>query len=640
MKKYYTLFVIIAILSTNFIFAQFPQEQVNSAYNYEIGKLKSLNSPNNLSEKSFNSNDENITVDIKSINEAKATYLIGLNDTLLVDNDMTINGDLLLKDNGVLIVDNATLTLYGHLIQTDSSKAYVVNNAYLYVPQLFNAQFMHILYKDSYFETSDSKIFANTVYQIRHFDNSEYIATNTEYPNWDFHLLWNKSKWTIEGVEKVGDMTINDSSEVHFIKCDTIMPWFGVADGGTVDIQFPDYHEVDHYVFDKNLAGVTGVDIKVTFDTCSMVMWGFDSWPGSSINVFNSNWTGVAFRIYEDATIKHAYDYTVYPSFSMPLSDRTFTLSNTYLHFWFPYVYDTAVVYIDSCQCSELKAHNDSKMYITNTDVDGFPSSGAPVDNGFMFFENGNLTTFTCSWHNATLYHSNVIVIPKPSSSQERNIAHHHSYFLSVNSYYDYEPEAFDTSLVMFALIDTLDTVHSGNNLDISGSAWIEAGPDNSPMITFDRYTLSYCLQSDTIWSLIDESTNQVNHALLSTWNTTGINKGDYLVRLTIWDSEGDSLSALRPITIVDSSTNIGPINNYSDYSIYPNPTTGLFSVEGKDIQSIEIANIRGQIVHNETYSGETNTIHIHLSDDAKGLFFVKIEVADKCFCTKKIVIQ
>ncbi|MCD4731199.1 MAG: T9SS type A sorting domain-containing protein [Bacteroidales bacterium] len=640
MKRIKILLAVITILNTGFIFAQFPQKQVNSAYNYEIGKLKSVSSTNILSEKSFNSNNEIIEVDIKSIKEAKATYSIGLNDTLLVDNDTTINGDILIKDNGVLIVDNATLTLYGHLIQTDSSKAYVVNNAYLYVPQLFNAQFMHILHHDSYFETSNSKIFANTVYQIRHFDNSEYIATNTEYPNWDFHLLWNKSKWIIEGVEKVGDMTINDSSEVHFIKCDTIMPWFGVAEGGIVDIQFPDYHEVEHYVFDKNLTGVTGVDIKVTFDTCSTVLWGFDSWPGSSINVINSNWTGVAFRIYEDATIKNVYDYTVYPSFSMPLSDRTFTLSNTYLHFWFPYVYDTAVVYIDSSQYAESKAHDNSEIYFTNTISDGFPSNTSPVDNGFISFKDGVMHSFCSVWHNATLYHSNSSVKKSASIKQYRNIAHHHSYFLAVNSYYDYEPEAFDTSLVMFALIDTLDIVHSGNNLDISGSAWIEAGPDNSPMITFDRYELSYCLQSDTIWSLIDESTSQVNHALLSTWNTTGINRGDYLVKLTIWDSEGDSLSALRPLTLIDSSTNINPINNYSDYNIYPNPATGVFTVEGRDIQSIEIANIRGQIIHSEKYSGETNTIPVNISNYAKGLYFIKIAIDDKFVCTKKIVIQ
>ena len=120
MKKYNTLLVIIAILSTNFIFAQFPQKQVNSAYNYEIGKLKSLNSTNNLSEKSFHSNDENITVDIKSIKEAKATYSIGLNDTLLVDNDMTINGDLFLKDNGVLIVDDGYISfIRGQIIHSE-----------------------------------------------------------------------------------------------------------------------------------------------------------------------------------------------------------------------------------------------------------------------------------------------------------------------------------------------------------------------------------------------------------------------------------------------------------------------------------------------------------------------------------------
>ncbi len=168
-------------------------------------------------------------------------------------------------------------------------------------------------------------------------------------------------------VEKAGDMTINDSSEVHFIKCDTIMPWLGVTDGDIVNVQFPDYQNVPHYVFDKNTPGINGVDIKVTFDSCSTVLWGFDSWPGSYINVYNSNWTGVAFRIYEDAIINNVYDYTIYPSFNMPLTDRTFTLSNTYFHFWFPYVYDNAVVYIDSCRYAEGIAHNNAEIYITNT---------------------------------------------------------------------------------------------------------------------------------------------------------------------------------------------------------------------------------------------------------------------------------
>jgi hypothetical protein len=657
MKKIRTLLVIIAILNTNLIFAQFPQTQVNNAYNYELNKLKiDKISKNNFSEKSFNNkdrinidiphsriNDENTKVDIKSIKGAKATYSIGLNDTLLIDSDTIIIGDLLIEDNGVLIVDNATLTLYGHLLQIDSSKAYVVNNAYLFVPQLFNAQFMHILHHDSYFETSNSKIFANTVYQIRHYDNSEYIATNTKYPNWDFHLLWNKSKWTIEGVEKVGDMTINDSSEVHFINCDTIMPWLGVADGDTVNIQFPDYQNVPHYVFDKNISGVDGVDIKVTFDSCSTVFWGFDSWPGSYINVYNSNWTGVAFRIYEDAIINNVYDYTVYPSFNMPLTDRTFTLSNTYFHFWFPYVYDNAVVYIDFCQYAEGKAHNNAEIYITNTISDGFPSNASPVDNGFISFIDGEMHTFCSVWHNATLYNSNVEVIPKPSSSQERNIAHHKSYFLAVNSYYDFEPEAFDTSLVMFALIDTLNTIQTGNNIDISGSAWIEAGTDNNPVITFDRYKLYYCLQSDTIWSLIDELTSQVNHALLSTWNTTGLNQGDYLVKLTIWDNEGDSLSALRPITLIDTLTNIYTINNHSDINIYPNPTSGTFTVEGKSVQSIEITNINGQIIYNKTLQQGLEdfvTLDVNLSNQSKGIYFVKIIRKDKLEKTKKIIIQ
>ena len=655
MKKIKTLFIIAAILSTSCLFAQFPQEQVDNKYYQQLNDLRNIKPTKNNQQELLKKNNhtntdysnihgENDDIDIKLIKELKSTLTIGLDDTVLINTDTYQNSNIYLEANGVLIVDNATLELYGHLLQIDSSEVYIINGAYLHVLQEYNAQFMHVLHNDSYFETSNSKIFANTVYQIRHFDNSEYIATNTDYPNWDFHVVCNKSKWTIEGVDKVGDMTINDSSQVHFIKCDTIMPWFGVPDGGNVNIVFPDYKEVEHYVFDENLTGVSGVDIKVTFDTCSVVMWGFDSWPGSNINVYNSNWSGVAFRIYEDATIKNVYDYTSHDYFDMPLTDRTYTLTNSYFHFWFPYVYDDAVVYIDSSQYAESKAHNNAKIYITNTDADGFPSCGAPVDDGFMSIENGRLNTFTSSWHNSTFYHSNLIVIPKECSSQDRNIAHHNSYFLAVNSYYEYEPEAMGASLVMFAVIDSLDTAQINTNIDISGSAWIDAGVDNNPMITFDRYKLYYCIETGTDWTLIDESTSQVHHNLLSTWNTTGLTQGDYIIKLTVWDNEGDSLSALRPISLINSTTDIDIPQLNDLFSIYPNPANEYINIVKNDNLGegveIRIFNNVGQVVHNNKYAREINSIAINISNYTKGLYYVKITENNQVVVIKKIVIQ
>ena len=528
MKKTKTILVIIAILNASLIFAQFPQKQINNAiFGITGNKVKPKNS--------IKFNNDKTDKYLSLGKSCKFIHQIGpAADTLLITSDTAIYETIETIGAGVLIVNNAILQLYGHLDQYDSSKVFIQNGATLHFPQIHNGQYIHRLQDNSYFKASNSTINTNNVQQIWQYDHSEYISKQTSFTNWNFRKIWDNSILYLEDADMVGDLTINDSCNLTFVRCETILPWMGVDAGDTLCYVFPPWDTVPNYTFSNNLNGVIGIDYSVSFDSCTNVLWGVESWQDSYIHIYSSV-ISIAFRLFEDDTIKHIYDYTDHVSFEFPFPDRFCKITMSHLYMWFPYVYNDAIMYIDSCRYAESKSYDSSQVYITNSIADGFPSSATAVDDGFMQFSDGLCRTFTTSWFDGTLLLVNTKVEPRPELNAEQNIAYGNSFFLAVNSIFKptMKPWAMDNALVMFASIDSLGAYNVGENIDIIGSAWIDAGPLNSTKI-----------------------------------NTIQIN--DFV-------------------------------------KIYPNPTTGIFTIEGKNIRSIEITSISGQVVYFKNPQGFKN---------------------------------
>ena len=61
---------------------------------------------------------------------------------------------------------------------------------------------------------------------------------------------------------------------------------------------------------------------------------------------------------------------------------------------------------------------------------------------------------------------------------------------------------------------------------------------------------------------LIAESTGEIHHDILGTWNTLGMDEGDYDLRLTLWDSVGDSLTAFKSVTMSHILCTKGDVND------------------------------------------------------------------------------
>ncbi len=79
---------------------------------------------------------------------------------------------------------------------------------------------------------------------------------------------------------------------------------------------------------------------------------------------------------------------------------------------------------------------------------------------------------------------------------------------------------------------------------------------------------------------------------------------------------------------------------NYSNLNIYPNPTHGKFSISQsnteKPITNVNIINILGESVQNYKVSA-TNLLEIDISNQPKGVYFIKVLCAEKSYI-KRII--
>ena len=70
--------------------------------------------------------------------------------------------------------------------------------------------------------------------------------------------------------------------------------------------------------------------------------------------------------------------------------------------------------------------------------------------------------------------------------------------------------------------------------------------------------------------------------------------------------------------------------------TIYPNPTTGLVTITGKDLKQAEVLNMLGQQVATATGQGET--LHIDIANLPTGVYFVLVTDEEGRKCVRKVV--
>ena len=73
---------------------------------------------------------------------------------------------------------------------------------------------------------------------------------------------------------------------------------------------------------------------------------------------------------------------------------------------------------------------------------------------------------------------------------------------------------------------------------------------------------------------------------------------------------------------------------------LYPNPTTGNFTVEGANVAQVEVYNLVGQKVYTSHLSPLTSQFNINASGWNKGIYLVNITDNNGSVETKKLVVK
>ena len=159
---------------------------------------------------------------------------------------------------------------------------------------------------------------------------------------------------------------------------------------------------------------------------------------------------------------------------------------------------------------------------------------------------------------------------------------------------------------------------------------WQPASSDDGNPLSYD---IEYSLDNrQTFLSLAQNVADTFYY-----WNDPPLTEGD-----SCWlKVTGFSIDT----TLVNRSTKklyatLTGVNNTEEehlFIIYPNPSTGQFTVEGINIQNIDIADINGKIIYSAMNPLPVH--HIDLANRPKGIYFVKVRAANATE-TKKIVLR
>jgi len=156
-------------------------------------------------------------------------------------------------------------------------------------------------------------------------------------------------------------------------------------------------------------------------------------------------------------------------------------------------------------------------------------------------------------------------------------------------------------------------------------------------------------------------TTNAITSATSYIWNYTGfgatiVNNGNsasisYSLAATsgILTVKGNNtcgdgtVSANYPI-VVKNCVGINDLANALNYSIYPNPTSGIVTIDIEGINTnieLQITDIQGKIIRTErlSYKNQSHTQDIDLSSYPKGIYFVKL-ISNNFTKVEKIVLQ
>ena len=118
----------------------------------------------------------------------------------------------------------------------------------------------------------------------------------------------------------------------------------------------------------------------------------------------------------------------------------------------------------------------------------------------------------------------------------------------------------------------------------------------------------------------------------VTVWINLIVNKG--YVETTI-EIVSDLATQTIPV-FMNEEIFVGVNENSNTYEVYPNPTDGIFTIEGANITRVEVFNLVGQMV----YEAQGKTVTVDASNWNKGIYMINIIDQNGSIKTQKLMVK
>lgn len=174
----------------------------------------------------------------------------------------------------------------------------------------------------------------------------------------------------------------------------------------------------------------------------------------------------------------------------------------------------------------------------------------------------------------------------------------------------------------------------SAISVSINPLPLLNIAASNAVICTTDNLFLTASGATNYTWLSSTSNVVLVGNSVNTTINTLGTT----IFTVTGTDTKGCQSYTTTNIT-VNACTGINELNKNNNITVYPNPNTGIFTVEfvNSNNNSVEVTDMTGRVI--STTTSDSQKVDVNISNFASGVYYVKAKNADSA-STYKIVKQ
>ncbi|RKX71335.1 hypothetical protein DRP53_01855 [candidate division WOR-3 bacterium] len=514
------------------------------------------------------------------------------NETLRITGYFYHLGNIIIINNGVLIVTKSDFHLDGGITIADRGEAWFDSSQVRFHQHYIYHHWIEIYDSGSCTITNTTTDFSGFPLGFAIMDEGRIALNNVTNRDWSTSVLFQHARARLTRITGyTGEWLFGDETHGEFHHTNDLITWYFFPDSSIIDLNFPEGDTIYNFFIDSTLPNISGIGYHVEIDSSVGCQWATIPLSGSRVTIRNSllRVTGLMFTGGDSNQVSGLVNGLHYDDWILPLGDRYYRLINTTVTTWNLYAYDSTSLHLKNSIFGELGASGFGYAQVENAYCDG---SGGHIEAGYwatVFVLLSSISADVISGEHGLL------ILGHCAMPFGRIWANGASIMVIINTSYPEDPIPSDTAIVFVAAITGPSSGFIPDTIGIVGSAFIDPGPHNP--LDFDHYRLYYRAVGDSEWIPVGDSQSvEVRRDTLDYWITNGLKEGDYELRLVVKDDVGDSVEAMRGIRLEPIGVGEPQADRINQSLLIERERERCYRIRGRG--EFEIFDATGRIVH------------------------------------------